>query len=52
MVGNTALGGAWLALIGRAWLPETIDVAANAEGVELNLEPVSEDASIDHLALP
>lgn len=52
VVGNTALGGAWLALIDRAWLPEMEAAVAAAEIVELNLEPDFEDTFIDHLALP
>lgn len=52
VVGNTALGGAWLALIDRTVLPEMIAVGANADVVELNLEPGFEDTFIDQLALP
>ncbi|MSU25279.1 MAG: DUF4445 domain-containing protein [Opitutus sp.] len=52
VVGNTALGGAWLALIDRTVLPEMIAASTAAEVVELNLEPGFEDTFIDHLALP
>ncbi len=52
VVGNTSLGGAWLALIDRTVLPEMTAVSTIAEVVELNLEPGFEDTFIDHLALP
>lgn len=52
VVGNTALGGAWLALIDRGILPEMTTASHAAEVVELNLEPGFEDAFIDHLLLP
>jgi uncharacterized 2Fe-2S/4Fe-4S cluster protein (DUF4445 family) len=52
VVGNTALGGAWLALIDRTVLPEMITTGAHADVVELNLEPGFEDTFIDQLALP
>ncbi len=52
VVGNTSLGGAWLALVDRTILPEMENVGSLAEVVELNLEPGFEDAYIDHLALP
>ena len=52
VVGNTALGGAWLALIDDAVLPEMIAAAATAEIVELNLEPGLEHAYSDERALP
>ena len=52
VVGNTALGGAWLALIDRTVLPEMTAAGIAAEVVELNLEPGFEDTFIDHLALP
>lgn len=52
VVGNTALGGAWLALIDRTVLPEMIATSTNADVVELNLEPGFEDTFIDQLALP
>lgn len=52
VVGNTALGGAWLALIDRTVLPEMTAAGAAAEVVELNLDPGFEDTFIDQLALP
>jgi len=52
VVGNTALGGAWLALTDRSVLPEMTDVATQATIVELNLEGGFEDTFIDQLALP
>ena len=51
VVGNTALGGAWLALVDRTILPEMTAAIAAAEIVELNREPGFEDAFIDQLAL-
>jgi uncharacterized 2Fe-2S/4Fe-4S cluster protein (DUF4445 family) len=51
-VGNTALGGAWLALVDRGILPEMTAAGTAAEVVELNLEPGFEDTFIDQLALP
>jgi len=52
VVGNTALGGAWLALIDRTVLPEMIATSTNADVVELNLELGFEDTFIDQLSLP
>ncbi|MDD2762847.1 MAG: ASKHA domain-containing protein [Opitutaceae bacterium] len=52
VVGNTALGGAWLALVDRTILPEMTAVGAAAEIVELNRESSFEDTFIDQLALP
>jgi uncharacterized 2Fe-2S/4Fe-4S cluster protein (DUF4445 family) len=52
VVGNTALGGAWLALVDRTVLPEMAAVADGAEIVELNLEPGFENTFIDQLTLP
>lgn len=51
-VGNTALGGAWLALNDGAALEDMIAASTAAEIVELNLEPGFEDAFIDQLELP
>ncbi len=51
-VGNTSLGGAWLALVDRGILTEMTAHATAAEIVELNLEPGFEDSFIDQLALP
>lgn len=52
VVGNTSLGGAWLALIDRTILPEMTLASTSAEIVELNLEPDFEDTFIDQLLLP
>jgi len=52
VVGNTALGGAWLALIDRTVLPEMTRLSRAAEIVELNREPDFENAFIDQLTLP
>lgn len=52
VVGNTSLGGAWLALVDRTILPEMIAASTRAEIVELNLEPDFEDTFIDQLLLP
>ena len=52
VVGNTALGGAWLALVDRTILPEMTAIGAAAEIVELNRESSFEDTFIDQLALP
>lgn len=49
VVGNTSLGGAWLALSDRSFLDEMASTARTAELVELNLEPGFEDAFIDRL---
>jgi uncharacterized 2Fe-2S/4Fe-4S cluster protein (DUF4445 family) len=51
VVGNTSLGGAWLALVDRSVLPEMMVAIAAAEIVELNLEAGFEDSFIDQLAL-
>lgn len=51
MVGNTSLGGAFLALNDRSLLDETRAVCARLETVELNLQPDFEDTYIDHLSL-
>jgi uncharacterized 2Fe-2S/4Fe-4S cluster protein (DUF4445 family) len=52
VVGNTSLGGAWLALIDRTILAEMENAATSAEMVELNLDPYFEDTFIDQLSLP
>lgn len=52
VVGNTALGGAWLALVDDSVIPEMSRLARSAETVELNLEPGFEDLFIDQLTLP
>lgn len=52
VVGNTSLGGAFLALNDRSALAEMTAACARLESVELNLEPGFESAYIDHLSLP
>lgn len=52
VVGNTSLGGAWLALVDSTVLPEMSQASTRAEVVELNLEPGFEEAFIDQLSLP
>jgi uncharacterized 2Fe-2S/4Fe-4S cluster protein (DUF4445 family) len=52
MVGNTSLGGAFLALQDRSLLDEMIAASKTMKAIELNLQPGFEDAYIDHLALP
>ena len=51
VVGNTSLGGAFLALNDRSLVGEMAGACAAMEVVELNLQPGFEDAFIDHLAL-
>lgn len=52
VVGNTSLGGAFLALNDRSLLVEMEAACARLETVELNLQPGFEDAYIDQLMLP
>lgn len=52
VVGNTSLGGAFLALNDRGLLDEMTAACRALEAVELNLQPGFEDAYIDNLALP
>jgi uncharacterized 2Fe-2S/4Fe-4S cluster protein (DUF4445 family) len=52
VVGNTSLGGAFLALNDRSFLGEMQAACARMESVELNLQPGFEDAYIDQLMLP
>lgn len=52
VVGNTSLGGAWLALNDQAVLAEMTTASRKAEIIELNLEPDFEDTFIDQLTLP
>jgi uncharacterized 2Fe-2S/4Fe-4S cluster protein (DUF4445 family) len=52
VVGNTSLGGAFLALNDRAALAEMKAACARLESVELNLDPGFESCYIDHLTLP
>lgn len=49
-VGNTSLGGAYLAMLDRSLALEMADI--NAETIELNLDPGFEDRYLDHLSLP
>lgn len=52
VVGNTSLGGAFLALNDRSFLAEMQTACACMESIELNLQPGFEDAYIDQLMLP
>lgn len=52
VVGNTSLGGAFLALNDRSLLAEMQGGCAKLESIELNLQPGFEDAYIDQLMLP
>ena len=52
VVGNTSLGGAFLALNDRSLLEEMKSACARLESIELNLQPGFEDAYIDQLMLP
>ena len=52
VVGNTSLGGAFLALNDRSFLAEMTAACARMESIELNLQPGFEDAYIDQLMLP
>jgi uncharacterized 2Fe-2S/4Fe-4S cluster protein (DUF4445 family) len=49
-VGNTSLGGAYLALLDRSLAAEMADL--DAKTIELNLDPGFEDRFLDHLSLP
>lgn len=49
-VGNTSLGGAYLAMLDRSLAAEMGDL--QVETVELNLDPGFEDRYLDHLSLP
>jgi len=51
-VGNSALAGAYLALLDRTTLDEMSRIAERIEVVELNLEPDFQNNYIEHLALP
>jgi uncharacterized 2Fe-2S/4Fe-4S cluster protein (DUF4445 family)/ferredoxin len=48
-VGNTSLGGAYLALLDKSIAAEMGDL--QAEAIELNLDPGFEDRYLDHLSL-
>ena len=52
VVGNSALAGAFLALVDRSALSEMETVGGRLEVLELNLQPGFEDSYIDHLRLP
>jgi uncharacterized 2Fe-2S/4Fe-4S cluster protein (DUF4445 family) len=52
VVGNTSLGGAFLALHDRSLLEEMAVACRTMEAIELNLQPGFEDAYIDQLVLP
>lgn len=52
VVGNTSLGGAFLAIHDRSLLEEMKTACTRMESIELNLQPGFEDAYIDHLSLP
>lgn len=49
-VGNTSLGGAYLAMLDRSLADEMADL--DSETIELNLDPGFEDRYLDHLSLP
>ena len=51
-VGNTSLGGAYLAMLDRSVIDELERIRARTEVVELNLDPDFEDRYIDNLSLP
>ena len=51
VVGNTSLGGAFLALNDQSLLEEAKTACRRMETIELNLVPGFEDAYIDHLSL-
>lgn len=51
-VGNTSLGGAYLAMLDRALVTEMEDLRESVTAVELNLCPEFEDRFVDHLSLP
>jgi len=51
-VGNTSLGGAYLAMLDRTVIDELERIRARAEVIELNLDPDFEDRYIDNLSLP
>jgi len=50
-VGNTSLGGAYLALLDRSLLEEMGALRSQSETIELNLDPGFEDRYLDHLSL-
>jgi uncharacterized 2Fe-2S/4Fe-4S cluster protein (DUF4445 family) len=52
VVGNTSLGGAFLAMNDQRLVGEIVGACAAIEVIELNLQPGFEDAFIDQLSLP
>lgn len=51
-VGNTSLGGAWLAMLDRTVVDEMDRLRKDAEIVELNLDPGFEDRYVENMMLP
>ena len=51
-VGNTSLGGAYLAMLDATVIEELDRLRTRAEIIELNLDPEFEDCYIDNLSLP
>ena len=51
-VGNTSLGGAYLAMLDRTVVDELDRIRGRVEVIELNLDPGFEDRYIDNLCLP
>jgi len=51
-VGNTSLGGAYLALVDCSLAAEMDDLRRQVSTIELNLDPHFEDRYLDHLSLP
>lgn len=51
VVGNTSLAGAYLSLVNRGKLDQTISTAKAIKPIELNLDPAFEDRYIDHLSI-
>jgi uncharacterized 2Fe-2S/4Fe-4S cluster protein (DUF4445 family) len=52
VVGNTALAGAYLALLDSGVLDELTRIGKRLDVVELNLDPGFEDRFIEQLVLP
>ncbi|MCC7203739.1 MAG: DUF4445 domain-containing protein [Phycisphaeraceae bacterium] len=52
LVGNSSLGGAYMALVDRGLLPELARLGRSMQVIELNLDPGFEDRYIDQLSLP
>lgn len=52
VVGNTSLGGAYLALNDRSLLEEMIAASEKMESIELNMQPGFEDSYVSNLLLP